>query len=231
MEIRPSDLLSARREAYRLWFEYLKVALKSDDRRIKAALQATKAHYAPWDVSARTNYNEWWRTHAHLFEEKYLVREVKVGEERLAESSLVVEIPLTESPTILLSRVKTILLAAFESQEKLSKKSRKKPTANYRLTEDSEPKLVAVREMLTVYRDVHLANPSLKGERLLMAVQNFYLGRKRKQWAKVPTPLIYRTEKGQEDDLARALRNLRRYIQKAEKIVLNVANGHFPGDY
>jgi hypothetical protein len=31
------------------------------------------------------------------------------------------------------------------------------------------------------------------------------------------------------DDLARAMRNLRRYLQKAEKVVLNVARGQFPG--
>jgi len=33
------------------------------------------------------------------------------------------------------------------------------------------------------------------------------------------------------DDKIRAIRNLRRYIQKAEKVVLNVARGQFPGEY
>jgi hypothetical protein len=33
-----------------------------------------------------------------------------------------------------------------------------------------------------------------------------------------------------EDDKGRALRNLRRYIQSAEKIVLNVVGGNLPGD-
>ncbi len=231
METQPSDRLSAKREAYRLWFEYLKVALKSGDKRIKAAVQANRAYYAPWEVSADTNYNEWWKGHSHLFEEKYHVRELKVGEERVDANALVVEIPLTESPTILLKRVKTILDVAYEAQHRASRKSKKKPTATYRLTDESEPKLVAVREMLTVYRDVHLTNPTLKGERLLEAVHKFYESRKNKRWAKVPTPLIYRTEKGQEEDLARALRNLRRYLQKAEKIALNVASGQFPGDY
>ena len=132
---------------------------------------------------------------------------------------------------MLLKRVKAILIASYDAQQRLSKKSKRKPTASYRLSEDSEPKLVAVREMLTVYRDIHLAKPTLKGERLLEAVHRNYLGRKNKRWAKVPTPLLYTTGKGREDDLARALRNLRRYIQKAEKIVLNVANGQFPGEY
>jgi hypothetical protein len=231
METRPPSRLIVKREAYRLWFEYLKVALKSDDKRIKAALQTTKAFYAPWEVTADTNYNEWWKTHGHLFEEKFQVRELKTGEERADPYALVVEIPLTESPTILLKRVKTILVAAYEAQERATKKSKKKPSATYRLSDDAEPKLAAVREMLTVYRDVHLKNPTLKGEQLLEAVHKFYLGRKNKRWARVPTPLLYTSGKGREEDLARALRNLRRYIQKAEKIVLNAANGRFPGEY
>ena len=231
METRPPSRLIVKREAYRLWFEYLKVAVGSSDKRVKAAVQNTKAFYAPWEVGSDTLYNAWWDNHAALFEEKFQVRELKPGEERLDPGALVVEIPLTESPTVLLKRVKGILLAAYEAQERASKKSKKKPSAIYRLTEDAEPKLAAVREMLTVYRDVHIKNPNLKGERLLEAVHKFYLGRKSKRWAKVPTSLLYTSGKGREEDLARALRNLRRYIQKAEKIVLNVANGHFPGDY
>lgn len=231
MELRPPSRLIVKREAYRLWFEYLKVALKSEDKRIKAALQNTKAFYAPWDIGADTDFNEWWKTHGHLFEEKYQIRELKAGEERLDPEALVVEIPLTESPTVLLKRMKAILLSAYEAQQRLSKKSKKKPSSTYRLTEDAEPKLAAVREMLTVYRDVHLAKPTLKGERLLESVHRHYLSRRNKRWAKVPTPLLYTSGKGREEDLARALRNLRRYIQKAEKIVLNVANGQFPGEY
>lgn len=231
MELRPPSRLIVKREVYRLWFEYLKVALRSDDKRIKSALYSSKAFYGPWEIGADTDFNEWWKTHGYLFEEKFQVRELKAGEERLDPEALVVEIPLTESPTILLKRLKAILLSAYDAQQQLSKKSKKKPSATYRLTEDAEPKLAAVREMLTVYRDVHLANPTLKGERLLEAVHRHYLGRKNKRWAKVPTPLLYTSGKGREEDLARALRNLRRYIQKAEKIALNVANGHFPGEY
>ena len=34
-----------------------------------------------------------------------------------------------------------------------------------------------------------------------------------------------------DEDKIRAMRNLRRYIQKAEQVVLNVARGQFPGEY
>ena len=42
-----------------------------------------------------------------------------------------------------------------------------------------------------------------------------------------PTPLIH----AGGDDKIRAMRNLRRYIQKAEKVVLNVVRGQLPGEY
>jgi len=55
----------------------------------------------------------------------------------------------------------------------------------------------------------------------------YYTGRKSERWNKVPTPLVHTGD----DDKIRAMRNLRRYIQKAEKVVLNVARGQFPGEY
>jgi len=91
----------------------------------------------------------------------------------------------------------------------------------------TEPKLDAVREMLSVYRDVYLKSPKLRGEKLLDAAHHYYLGRRNKRWAKVPMALMYDTD----GDKVRAMRNLRRYIQKAEKVVLNVTRGQFPGEY
>lgn len=81
--------------------------------------------------------------------------------------------------------------------------------------------------MLTVYRDVYLSNPKLRGEALLDATHAFYLGRKNKRWARVPIALQH----AGMDDKVRAMRNLRRYLQKAEKVLVNVATGQFPGEY
>ena len=81
--------------------------------------------------------------------------------------------------------------------------------------------------MLTVYRDVHLKNPRLRGEKLLDACHSFYLSRKNKRWAKIPIALM----PDMDGDKVRAMRNMRRYVQKAEKVLLNVASGEFPGSY
>ena len=227
MEKKAQSNLAARREAFRLWFEYLRIAHLSADAKIKSALVVTEPYYRPWEMDKADKFDPWWKTHGHLFEEKFAVKELKAGEAPLDPDALLVEIPLTQSPTILTKNVRAIIQAAFDARERSERKTKKKPTAYYRLTEGSEPKLDAVREMLSVYRDVHLKNPQLRGEKLIDATHEYYLGRKNKKWAKVPMALMYDTD----GDKIRAMRNLRRYIQKAEQVVLNVARGQFPGEY
>jgi pimeloyl-ACP methyl ester carboxylesterase len=231
MEKRSGSRLANRKEAYRLWFEYLKLARLSTTREVKSALLVSGPFYAPWQIETAGKFDEWWKTHGHLFEEKYVVRELKQGETPLDPNALLVEIPLTKSPTDLTKAVKDLIQSAWDAQAKEHRKGKKKPSAFYHLSEGSEPKLLAVREMLTVYRDVYLKHPNLKGEKLLEQVHKYYEGRKNKRWAKIPTPLMMTAGRRDPDDLARAMRNLRRYIQKAELVVLNVARGKFPGPY
>jgi hypothetical protein len=227
MVAKPQSRLITQGRAYRLWFEYLKVALQSTNPKVKSALVVSKPFYAPWEMDKAKDWNSWWKEHGHLFEEKVFVRQMAPGETPLDSEALILEVPLTQSPTILTKKVKAIITAAYEAQERKGWKSKAKPTTFYKLTEGAEPKFDAIREMLSVYRDVHVKNPKLRGEQLLEAVHRYYLGRRNKRWAKVPTPLLYDSD----GDKVRAMRNLRRYIQKAEQIVLNVARGQFPGDY
>ena len=50
----------------------------------------------------------------------------------------------------------------------------------------------AIREMLTVYRDVYLKETSLVGYDLLKAIDAHYKKRKRKEFARVPMALAGR---------------------------------------
>jgi hypothetical protein len=228
MELEPKFNLAAQKRAFRLWFEYLKVALQSTDKDVKAALNVSKPYYAPWEMDKAAGFDPWWKSHAHLFEEKYSVRELKAGENPADPDALIIEVPLTQSPTILTRKVKAIIQAAHNAQIKKTKKGKTKPTAYYKLSEGSEPKFDAVREMLSVYRDVYLKNKMLRGDKLLEATHNYYLKRKNKRYAKVPMAFQHG---GSNSNKVGAMRNLRRYLQKAEKIVLNVARGQFPGAY
>lgn len=194
---------------------------------MRAALNVSQPFYAPWEMNKGEKWNDWWKTHSHLFEEKFTVRELKVGEKPLDPTALIIEVPLIQSPTILTQKARTIIQTAFNAHEKKKKKGKTQATAYYKLSEGSEPKFDAIREMLSVYRDVYLRNSNLRGEKLLDAAHSYYTGRKNKKWNKVPMTLRY----DGDGNKIRAMRNLRRYIQKAEQVVLNVARGQFPGLY
>ena len=219
------NALAYRREAYRLWFEYLRVARGSSATRVREALKKSAPFYAPWGDISTVKFDHWWKEKGSLFEDKYIVHRLVAGEQPSNPESLIIEIPLTRSPSMLIKDVKILIQEAFAAQARGMKKSKKAPTAAYKLTEGAEPKLLAVREMLTVYRDVYLKNKGLRGTDLLEKVYTFYLGRKRR--TKAPTPLLY----NEYGDNSVAMRNMRRYITKAERVMLNVADGEFPGKY
>lgn len=221
--------LASRQTAYVLWFEFLKLALKSQKKIVKSALFVSEPFYRPWNMKSAKDFRSWWKDHGYLFEEKYFVRPLRNGEAPLDKEALIVEIPLSQSSTILTQKVKQLILDALEQKGKSEKKKKGKSTATYVLSEQSEPKLYALRETLTVYRDIYLKDPSLKGIRLLEAINLFYSSRKKKASARVPTPFLF--DRRNEESVLRASRNARRYIQRAEKILLNVARGKFPGDY
>jgi hypothetical protein len=229
MEHNAQTKLASRRENYRLWFEYLRLAKRSSDRGVKAALERSAALYGPWGEVTSENFHSWWKLKGHLFEERHTVRRLEPTELSSNPSAIVVEIPLNQSPTKLTRKVKALIEEAWNEQNKQQKrKSKTVASADFHLTDGSEPKLRAIREMLTVYGEVYLKNADLQGRDLLKAIEIYYKKRKQKRFARVPMALVL---PGSNADISTPMRNLRRYITKAEKIVLNVANGEFPGRY
>jgi hypothetical protein len=221
--------LTARRENYRLWFEYLRLAKKSTNKKVIEALKRSAAFYEPWGDVESEKFDAWWKRAGHLFEERYAVRKLGLNEQPIDPNSLVVEIPLNQSPTKLARLVKPIIEEAWAEQNKERKRKNKTvASASYHLTVGAEPKLRTIRDMLTVYGNVYLKNPHLQGRELLEAIDTYYKKRKQKRFAKVPMALVL---PGTNTDIDTPMRNLRRYITKAENIVLNVANGEFPGKY
>lgn len=171
------------------------------------------------------------------------MRALKHGELPLDPESLVIEVPLRFSATDLAKNVRKIVKHAM-SQQSSHRKSRKKSSTVYALSAGTEPKYLAIRDMMVVYRDVQLPNrlgkKQLKGTPLLKAVNEHFLKR-RKPHNKVPVTLQITYERDAKtesrtrdvDQAANlnALRSLNRYIHKAERIMMNVAKGEFPGRY
>ena len=221
-----TPLSHSRKEVFRLWFEYLRVAHNSQRREVQEALERSAPFYTPWGNVRDIKFDVWWKQKGRLFEQRYVVRRLKAGELPTDPNALIVEIPLIQSKNDLIKGVLEIITDEFDrlSEGSVKQKSRKLPTSQFQLTGGAEPKVEPLRDMLNVYRDVHLNNPRLRGKRLLAAVEEYYLGGKRE-----PLRLPKSGTIGKKMDYV--LRNLRRYIEKAEQITLNVAKGEFPGKY
>ena len=62
--------------------------------------------------------DHWWKEKGYLFEDKYVVRRLSAGEQPSNPELLIVEIPLSRSPTMLIKDVKALIQEAFASQDK-----------------------------------------------------------------------------------------------------------------
>jgi hypothetical protein len=214
--------LPYRKEAYRLWFEYLRIARRSKDQKVRKALARSAKYYDSWGNIDDVKFDRWWKQHEHLFEEQFTVRRLSRGQKPTDPTSLIIEVPLTQPKVKLLAQVRDIIRSNYPSQN--PRKGRFRPVSQYRLTAGAEPRLVALNDTLNVYR-VYLQNKELRGLQLLKKIHAFYHGRKRK--GEVPAHLDF----GRLGDSITAQRNMRRYIARANRIVLNVAKGEFPGQY
>ena len=226
-----SSKLLQKRESYRLWFEFLKLAQSVHSSNVKTALIRSATLYKGWGDIRDADFHDWWGSHAKLFEERFTVRKLDNGEAPRDSTALIIEIPLNIAQTTILKAVKVIVRdeLAARTTSLPSRKKRSIHTSEFYITEGSEPKLRAIREMLTVYRDIYLKNPNLKGRKRLQAVHDHYLSRKSKKWRKIPTSLM--ADISDDARVASVLRTISRYITNAETILMNVANGTFPGTY
>ena len=217
-----NDLL-IKKDTYRIWFEFYKIALNSNLLTIKQNLDKSRNFYDPWGDVRNIKFDDWWKSHQDLFTEKVCVSILRTGEQRQSADSLIIEVPLNQATSSLLKEIKVLLDANQRSA--LNQKNKKKVTTSFQLSPGAELKLDTARGMLNVYRDVYLKDTSLRGKKLLAATHAFYLGRAKNK--KIPSPITYR----HEDEINRVLRNLRRWIENADQILINVSKGEFPGKY
>ena len=142
------------REAYRLWFEYLKLAHSSADPEVKRALAARADFYEPWGDVTGVRFDDWWRDHGHLFEERRQVRRLARRQAPSDPDAIAIEVPLTPSMLTIMRQVRAVVREAREGRVRGARRTR--PAATYRLTEGAEPRFRALRDSLTVYREVYL---------------------------------------------------------------------------
>ena len=146
-------------------------------------------------------FDDWWRDHAHLFEEKLSVRRLARREAPSDPDAMVMEVPLALSTSALMRQVRAVIREAREARPPAARRTRRRPMATYRLTEGAEPNLRAMRIELTMYRDVYLRDEPRKprGKKLLDAAHAFYAGRKSEEGRKLPGSLRTRQVRRPDD--------------------------------
>ncbi|ULO25102.1 hypothetical protein [Methylocystis sp. SB2] len=218
------------RLAYHLWYEFLRRAKESDNPEVLAAMEASEEFYEAWDLVPYQDFDTWWEKNDMLFEEMDYVRELEPGELPEDNRSLILEIPLYKSPTQLTKEVGAIIQAAYQKRGKTGKKDKRTSRALFHLSAGSEPKLGVLVNILAIY-DIWRFNKMLSSEELLEEIQKHFLsGYPNKQLSEIPAPFRPRKNVDIVGDKLRMLKNVREYRDRGEKIVLNVANGLFPGE-
>ena len=217
-----------------LWFEFLKLAHKSNDPLVIANLKKSKSFYAPWDDYLNTSFTRWWTTHRHLFRNVTSLRKMNVAD-AVDESALYVVIPYTYAPTT----VAKILQRMYEEElgrRTLSKKKVKKVYGGdfaltkedfqvsqfayyHRFAKDVYLPLNASGEKVTTKQYVDLAKKSFVKQKLVTSWKEKELARR-----KVPF-------KDSSDLYANHSKRARDFVHIVTNILKNVSTGEFPGDY
>jgi hypothetical protein len=172
--------------------------------------------YEPWSDVTTVKFDKWWKSHQHLFAEP-VIKVLSDITLRQTPDSLIIEVPMNQSTSAITTSLKKII---EEHTQMVKKKRSKKFTGTYSLSENSQPKLDEIREVLNFYRDVYLPNRRLSIPKLYPLVKDYYAQRKRD----LPDSLNDKKNK-----YPNVVRNLLRWKTKGEGYLINVSNGVFPG--
>lgn len=245
-------------EPYRLWFEFLKLALTD------ASLKVDLKRYKPWGDISQADFREWWDAHWRaLFAVDIGVEVIDPQSVKLkpSDKELFLRVPLYQGSKRTLSQVKEIL-----ERHGASERLKDMAEGQYRLQvgngkdKSIHPStrflknLSKVRLLLNIYR-FWLSNSEADDRRRLELTALSYFKWadawnrkiKEKKWNRpvidIPTAIRAYVEYLQKldqsgrrrlstiDDSSDNRRQIARYIRKARQIALNVAQGRFPGDY
>lgn len=217
-----------------LWFEFLKLAHKSNDPVVISNLIKSKSFYEPWDDYLNSSFTRWWSTHRHLFRTVTSMRKMN-SSDAVDDSALYVVVPYTYAPTT----VAKILQRMYEEelQRRASSKTKVKKVYGgdfalttddfqvsqfayyYRFAKEVYLPLNAIGGKVTTKMYVDLAKKSFAKQKLVTSWKEKELARR-----KVPF-------KDSSDVYANHSKRARDFVHIVTNILKNVSSGEFPGDY
>jgi hypothetical protein len=207
---------------YRLWFEYLKRAVDSGH-------AINTEYYKAWLPIEGLTFNQWWTGFKKRLTYPSVTR-VSNGQD-LPEDALIMAVPFSVNKAVALKQIKLILDAELDGKARHA-------FTDYAPTAGSNIKYAAFRLMLHCYdSELKTDGKGRKASRVARvkrvieryeAIEQRYGGTKRRI-DKMPKALdVSKVDGLGAEDL---LRNYYRSVQKAKRIITNVAQGQFPGKY
>ena len=211
-------------QIYRLWFEFYKLALKSKDKEVISALKKSKNFYSSWGTDAEIHFDDWWKDKQHLFYETKKLKFID-GKEPITDAThLMISIPKDIPLEVLMKELKERVAPELEKR-----KNRIKITEHrYAPKEVQGIKKDSARLYFELYKEV-FSNDKLKGVEQYRAVQEYFLDRFKKKPNEIPK--YFRDFDDDKERIQSSMRNVRSYKEKCLQLILNVANGEFPGKY
>lgn len=217
-----------------LWFEFLKLAHKSNDPLVIANLKKSKSFYEPWGEYLNTPFTRWWTTHRHLFRTVSSIRKMNASD-LVDEYALYVVIPYTYAPTTVAMILQRMYEEELQRRASSNKKVKKVYGGDFALTTDDFQvsqfayyhrfakevylPLIASGEKVTTKQYVDLAKKSFSKQKLVTSWKEKELARR-----KVPF-------KDSSDIYANHSKRARDFVHIVTNILKNVSAGEFPGDY
>lgn len=220
--------LIADKELFRLWYEFYRCALNSQDPKILRALKKSAKFYKDWGADPSLHFDDWWITHRQLFVDN---QRVHLAEhlEVFGDNWVMVAVPTRKAETALVREFQDLIRSGASG---LGKAKRRQVFGHrYALTEVQGVKREALRMMLALQQRI-FSQDKLRGQDLMERVMKFFAAERYKRKAnKVPASFMTEQGTSRGDHHEEAMRNVRRYRQKAAKLMLNAASGVFPGRY
>ena len=219
------------KEAYRLWFEFLKRAIANPN--VKVELK----HYKAWGDVSKYKFDKWWSeigSNVIDLDSQSTVSFATVG--TIEEGSYLVRIPKTLTSTEAANQLRQLLLESNHKQVVLQSK--------LKIRHGAEIRSLTYRTYLNTY-DIWLDLKAKSNDKkvtfkqVLIAVRKFYIQREIKhkntnrRVDKLPPNLLtgidYKNlEKVDVLASAQATATISRYIKETNRIMENVAKGVFP---
>ena len=210
------------KENIRIWFEFYKLAL--NDIRFKKEIDKSKDYYSDWGNVNNIGFDKWWNDKKILFDEVTIREITEIDND---PSAIYLKIPLALPLTDLIKRFTNIVESKQSKIRKIHTKTKAISVSKYTFTIGSEFRSQRNNDVLLIYRDVYLKNGSPPiNNKFIQKIKEFYESRRSKKYNKLPIVFASFDPKTENDTI---IRNCRRYIKDAEKLMLAAAKGDFPG--